>query len=84
MRVTFGSPLTPQVGEDSRRFAVRVEMAVATLGDEGATDWWTARKRAAAGATPPLTGPATAPWRRAWALNGDRRRDRERSGPTWP
>ena len=82
VRVTFGSPLRPEVGEDSRRFAIRVETAVATLGDEGATDWWTARQRAAAGTTPALTGPATAPWRRAWALDADRRHSpRNRSWP---
>ncbi|HEX3394586.1 MAG TPA: lysophospholipid acyltransferase family protein [Acidimicrobiales bacterium] len=82
VRVTFGKPLWAQLGEDSRRFAVRVEAAVAELGDETATDWWTARRRAAAGTTPSLTGPTTAPWRRAWALDDQRRR--RGADPTWP
>ena len=49
---------------------------------EAAIDWWTSRKRAAAGATPSLTGPDMTSWRRAWAL-GDRR-GKKRRGPTWP
>jgi len=82
VRVTFGQPLRAEVGEDSRRFAVRVEAAVAELGDETATDWWAARRRAARGATPALTGPTTAPWRRAWALDDHRRKNR--AHPAWP
>ncbi len=38
-RVTFGAPLRPAEGEDSRRFAARIEAAVAALADEAATDW---------------------------------------------
>ena len=37
-----------------------------------ATDWWSARRRAARAATPVLTGPEGPSWRRAWAL-GDRK-----------
>jgi 1-acyl-sn-glycerol-3-phosphate acyltransferase len=66
--ITFGPPLTPDEGEDARRFGARIEAAVATMADEAGTDWWTARKQAAAGSTPPLQGPETALWRRAWAL----------------
>ena len=66
--VTFGPPLSPDEGEDARRFATRVEMAVAALADERSTDWWTAKRRAATGATPSMAGPEVAPWRRAWAL----------------
>ncbi len=68
--VTFGSPLL--IGEeDSRRFNARIEAAVAVLADEARSDWWQARLRAHAAATPPLTGPSASSWRRAWAL-GDR------------
>ncbi len=67
--VLFGSPLTPAEGEDARRFAARIEAAVAVLSDEMATDWWTARRRAAAGTSPSPRGPEASPWRRAWALD---------------
>ncbi len=55
--VTFGTPISPDPGEDARRLAARLERAVAALADEQATDWWTARRRAAEGATPAITGP---------------------------
>ena len=81
-KVTFGHPLRPAPDDNATRFAARIEAAVAALADEAASDWWTARRRAAAGATPSLTGPEVRSWRRAWAL-GDRRR---RPGTTrrWP
>jgi 1-acyl-sn-glycerol-3-phosphate acyltransferase len=82
--VAFGTPLLPVAGEDSRRFADRVEAAVAEVGDETATDWWGARRRAAHGTTPRLTGPETAPWRRAWALTESRRHRSPDEAPTWP
>jgi 1-acyl-sn-glycerol-3-phosphate acyltransferase len=66
--VTFGTPISADPGEDARRLAARLQRAVAALADERATDWWTARRRAAAGATPPITGPEASAWRRAWAL----------------
>jgi 1-acyl-sn-glycerol-3-phosphate acyltransferase len=68
VKVIIGSPLPPIEGESARRLAVRLEQAVAALGDEARTDWWSARQRAATGDTPPLTGPEAAPWRRVWAL----------------
>ncbi len=80
--VTFGTPLTAHEGEDARRFGPRIEAAVAALADEAFTDWWSARRRAAAGATPPLTGPAAPTWRRAWALPDTHRSARRR--PRWP
>ncbi len=87
-RVTFGAPLRARAGESATRFAARIEIAVAALADEAATDWWSARQRAASGTSPSLTGPEGTSWRRAWAL-GDRRRPRgsRPSGahsPTWP
>ncbi len=66
--VLFGSSIRPDEGEDARKFGARIEAAVAALADEVSTDWWTARKKAASGTTPPLRGPSVAPWRRSWAL----------------
>jgi 1-acyl-sn-glycerol-3-phosphate acyltransferase len=66
--VRFGDPLRPTEDEDARRFAARIEQAVALLADEAETDWWSARRRAASGVTPPFRGPEASPWRRAWAL----------------
>ncbi len=83
-RVTFGEPLWPAEGEDSRRFAARIEAAVAALADEVGSDWYTARLRAHRAETPSLSGPDVSSWRRAWAL-GDRgpkrRRPQERRWP---
>jgi 1-acyl-sn-glycerol-3-phosphate acyltransferase len=73
--VTFGTPLVPFDGEDARRLAARLEAAVAALADERGSDWWSARRRAAEGTTPALTGPAASSWRRAWALGDRPRRD---------
>lgn len=82
--VTFGPALWPAADEDARRFSVRIEAGVAALADEVTTDWWSARRRAAAGTTPDLTGPDASPWRRAWALDqGDQRRS-GKGAPTWP
>ncbi|HEX4905074.1 MAG TPA: lysophospholipid acyltransferase family protein [Acidimicrobiales bacterium] len=81
--VTFGAPLVSGEGESSTRFAARIEAAVAALADEARTDWWSARRRAHAGATPSLVGPETTSWRRAWAL-GDRRSRSKRKRPAWP
>lgn len=67
--VTFGLPLWADDSEDARRFATRVEAAVAALAAEAHTDWWTARRAAAAGtAVDEARGPQAASWRRAWAL----------------
>ena len=79
--VTFGRPLRPC--GDARALASRLEAAIAELADEGATDWYSARLRAAAGRTPPLTGPEASPWRRAWAL-GERRPLRPSRSGRWP
>jgi 1-acyl-sn-glycerol-3-phosphate acyltransferase len=82
-RLTFGEPIWPEPDEESRHLGVRIERAVSALADESTTDWWQARQRAHAGATPPLTGPDAPSWRRAWAL-GDRRRSSARSRRRWP
>jgi 1-acyl-sn-glycerol-3-phosphate acyltransferase len=82
--ITFGTPLRPEEGEDSRRFAARIEASVAALADEGRTDWWTARRNAHAGATPSLQAPALGAWRRTWQL-GDRGPKRRRATTRrWP
>lgn len=83
VRVTYGTPLKPSDGESAARYAERIERAVATLADEATTDWWQATRRAAAGTSPPLTGPDAPAWRRAWAL-GDRSRKRRRQTRPWP
>lgn len=80
--VVFGDPMHPTEGESTRRFNGRIEAAVASLGDELATDWWQARKRFHQGDAPSMAGPDAASWRRAWAL-GDRRRA-ARKKPVWP
>jgi 1-acyl-sn-glycerol-3-phosphate acyltransferase len=81
--VTFGAPMRPEEGEDARHFGTRIETVVTTLADEQATDWWTARRRAASGATPSLAGPAAGAWRRSWALGENRRRTGRDETP-WP
>ncbi|MEO5724923.1 MAG: lysophospholipid acyltransferase family protein [Ilumatobacteraceae bacterium] len=87
-KVVFGAPLFPVEGESTRRFNARIEAAVTALGDEAITDYWTSRRRAAAGTNPKLTGPVYTGWRRQWAVTeqrklgkaGLRRRQRRR----WP
>lgn len=86
--VTFGAPLSPSTEDDARSLGTRIEEAVAVLADEAATDWWNAKRNAARGATPALTGLASPTWRRTWAL-GDRRAggptgERRRQKRTWP
>ena len=67
VRLRFGAPLYPGPGETVRQFAPRVQKGVAALIDEDADTWWAARRRAAAGTTPDMTGPkGAAGWRRRW------------------
>jgi 1-acyl-sn-glycerol-3-phosphate acyltransferase len=81
--VTFGKPIFSDASDDPRELAVRVEGEVAVLADEQASDWWSARRRAASGETPSLAGPAAAEWRRFWSLGEGRRPSRPRQ-PRWP
>jgi 1-acyl-sn-glycerol-3-phosphate acyltransferase len=86
-RVSFGSPIRPDPGIDARDLAVRIEKTLEVLADEQQSDWWTARRRAAAGRTPALTGPAGAKWRRSWALTSGSRTGRgaaKAAEPPWP
>jgi 1-acyl-sn-glycerol-3-phosphate acyltransferase len=82
--ITFGTPLRPMEDESTRRFAVRIEAAVATLANEAGSDWWTARKDAARGTTPPLQGPDVAAWRRSWMLTPAPDRSEADDGVRWP
>lgn len=87
-RVVFGAPLHPIEGESTRRFNARIEAAVAALGDEALTDFWTARQRAASNTSPKLTGPSYSGWRRQWALSEQRKLGaagmRRRQKRRWP
>lgn len=78
--VVFGQPLTWTDEDDNRSFTDRIEGSVRGLADEAVTDWWTARRRFHAGASPDLSGPSTAGWRRRWALAPSHGPRRER----WP
>lgn len=81
--VIIGSPIYPVPDETSRSLAERIEASVRALGDEAASDWWQARRRAHLGEAPSLTGPEGSSWRRAWALSAKR----SKSGPgrgRWP
>ncbi|HEY2428113.1 MAG TPA: lysophospholipid acyltransferase family protein [Acidimicrobiales bacterium] len=81
--VTFGTPIRPGGASlgDARAMTAAMEHAVAVLADEQATDWWSARRRSAAGTTPALQGPTGAAWRRSWARAEGARTT---SGPRWP
>ena len=72
VRVTFGTPMTLDDGEDARRFGTRIEATLGVLADEAGSDWWTARRRAAGGTTPSAHGPDATDWRRVWALGPPR------------
>lgn len=81
-RVVFGKPLRVNAGEKSRDFNERIEQAVAAAADEGRTDWWSARRRAAKGKTPSLAAPeGVEGWRRTWAATAPQKR---RVTTPWP
>lgn len=94
--VLFGSPLTVEDGENTRRFSERLEAAVTRLGDESLTDFWTASRNAAQGLNPNLSGPDTVrsqdpghnAWRKQWKLREKRRLStagiRRRRARRWP
>jgi 1-acyl-sn-glycerol-3-phosphate acyltransferase len=84
--VTFGAPLSPDI--PARQLVGEVENAIAALADEADTDWWSARRRAADGKSPSLTGPDASAWRRAWALGPSPKDSARRHAPAgekcWP
>ncbi len=83
--VNFGAPILPPSNGDSRTFARTIEDAIAALADELAGDWYASRRRAAAGLTPPLSGPDATPWRRSWALGAARTGAQPKGGSNrWP
>jgi 1-acyl-sn-glycerol-3-phosphate acyltransferase len=67
VHVRFGSALFPRDDENTLALNARVSAAIAALLDEDSSDWYAARRRAHADATPPSEGPPTANWRRVWA-----------------
>jgi 1-acyl-sn-glycerol-3-phosphate acyltransferase len=67
VHVRYGRPVRQGDDEDTRAFGARISTAVATLLDEDRSDWYSATRRAAVGATPSPSGPAVADWRRVWA-----------------
>jgi 1-acyl-sn-glycerol-3-phosphate acyltransferase len=72
--VLFGAPLTPDEGENARRFSERIEASVAILAREVDGDWWVARRSvspvdARPGAELSHRGPEAPAWRRAWDLD---------------
>ncbi len=79
--VNFGTILYPQ--GDMRAYASRIETEIATLADEVASDWWSAKLRSAKGLTPDPGGPQAAPWRRSWSLGPPRRLWRGRKKHDW-
>ena len=81
--VTFGTPIRAAEGERSQALADRLEHAVAALADEATSDWYSARRRAAAGETPSLSAPQAGVWRRSWAVSGMRAKKRNGAKP-WP
>ena len=87
-KVLFGSPLRPLDDENTRRYNARIEAAVTRLGDEALTDYWTASRRAAHGASPSLAGPEYNGWRRQWELGEHRKLGaaglRRRQKRRWP
>ena len=82
--VTFGRPLSAAEGERSQALNQRIEEAVSALADEATTDWYSARRRAAAGATPSLSAPQAGIWRRSWAVSARRRPRRTSMVKPWP
>ena len=82
-RITFGTPITPGPDDNARTLEARIDRVLATMADEARTDWWTARRRAAAGTTPSARGPDASPWRRSWALGPDPSRLDEDDETRW-
>jgi 1-acyl-sn-glycerol-3-phosphate acyltransferase len=66
IRVRYGEPLYPAEGESHQELSLRMQQAIAELFDEDRTSWWEARRRAARGETPKLSGPAGPTWLRMW------------------
>ncbi|HEV8563978.1 MAG TPA: lysophospholipid acyltransferase family protein [Actinomycetota bacterium] len=79
--VRYGRPIEPVEGETHQEFSRRMTLAIAQLHDEDRSTWWEALKRAEAGATPSLSGPAGPGWLRKW--EGSRPVPRRGPERTW-
>jgi 1-acyl-sn-glycerol-3-phosphate acyltransferase len=66
VHVRYGDPLSARADDDAASLTERLRAEVARLRDEDETDWYTALRRSADGATPSLAGPDAARWRRVW------------------
>ena len=78
-RVVFGEPMYPNEGERPQAFTARIQKAVEQAADEGNTNWWDAKLRAANGTTPSLMAPeALTGWRQTWSAT-----EPERIVSTW-
>jgi 1-acyl-sn-glycerol-3-phosphate acyltransferase len=80
--ITFGTPLRPGDGEDTRAMAARRRAVHQSVACSSASWVIACSMRAAVNASPSLAGPDAGAWRRAWALGENKRR--ARSGPSWP
>jgi len=81
IRVRYGPALEPEEGETHQAFSLRMQHAIAELFDEDRTSWWEARRRAAAGQTPRISGPQGPKWLRTW--EGSRPVRRRGTPPVW-
>tara|TARA_Y100001960_G_C14620665_1_gene800578 strand:+ start:299 stop:1060 length:762 start_codon:yes stop_codon:yes gene_type:complete len=81
--INFGRPIWPEDGESSRALAKRIEISVAQLADETASNWWEAKKRLYEEETPTLHGPKASSWRRAWELS-ERKSKQQNPSRKWP
>ena len=81
--VTFGDPIIPAERERTPALNARIEKAVSVLADEATSDWYSARRRAAADATPSLSAPQAGRWRRNWELSKHRTK-RRTTTKSWP
>ena len=79
--VRYGRPIEPVEGETHQELSRRMALAIARLHDEDRSTWWQSLKRAEAGATPSLSGPAGPGWLRKW--EGSRPIPRRGPEKTW-
>jgi 1-acyl-sn-glycerol-3-phosphate acyltransferase len=81
IRVRYGEPLFPVEGETHQQLSLRMQQAIAELFDEDRTSWFEAKRRAARGETPKLSGPPGPGWLRVW--EGSRPIRRSGEPPAW-
>ncbi len=83
--ITFGAPLRPHEGEDSRRLGrPHRSRGRPSSPTRPATTGGRARRRAHAGDTPSLQGPELGAWRRTWQLGDRGPKRRSPSKRRWP